>query len=101
MAQASFASNPPQHAQASLPLLPAHLQSDTQLTSHLASRFHQHLPTSQLSSRAVIAINTHSSSHVGPDGGEEGSSMGAAKELASRAWARLGHRSENQAVTFL
>ena len=29
----------PAHAQASLPSLPAHLQSDTHLTAHLASRY--------------------------------------------------------------
>ena len=29
----------PSYSQASLPALPAHLQSDTQLTAHLASRY--------------------------------------------------------------
>ena len=29
----------PSHAQSSLPALPAHLQSDTHLTAHLASRY--------------------------------------------------------------
>lgn len=89
------------HSQPSLPSLPAHLQSDTQLTAHLASRFHVSLPTAQLSSHALISLNTYSSSTKGPDGGMEGSAMGGAQELAERAWTRLGARSENQAVVFL
>ncbi|KAF2837194.1 glycosyltransferase family 2 protein [Patellaria atrata CBS 101060] len=87
--------------QPSLPALPAHLQSDTHLTAHLASRFHGHLPTAQLSSHATIALNTYTSSARGIDGGKEGSGMGAVEELARRAWARLGHRCENQSVVFL
>ncbi|KAF2089356.1 glycosyltransferase family 2 protein [Saccharata proteae CBS 121410] len=90
-----------QHAQASLPALPAHLQSDTHLTAHLASRFHAHFPTAQLSSHAIVSLNTYTSSSKGPDGGVEGSAMGAAQDLAKRAWARMGHRNENQAVVFL
>ncbi|GAB7357710.1 hypothetical protein MBLNU459_g0375t2 [Dothideomycetes sp. NU459] len=93
--------NVPQHAQASLPLLPAHLQSDTHLTAHLASRFHVSLPTAQLSSHAIVALNTYTSSAKGPNGSKEGSAMGAAEELAARAWTRLGSRQENQAVVFL
>lgn len=91
----------PQHVQASLPALPAHLQSDTHLTAHLASRFHVSLPTAQLSSHAIISLNTYTSSAKGPNGGKEGSAMGAAEELAARAWTRLGSRQENQAVVFL
>lgn len=91
----------PAHAQASLPALPAHLQDDTHLTAHLASRFHVSLPTAQLSSHAIIALNTYTSSAKGPDGSKEGSAMGAAEDLASRAWTRLGSRQENQAVVFL
>jgi chitin synthase len=91
----------PAHAQASLPALPAHLQDDTHLTAHLASRFHVSLPTAQLSSHAIIALNTYTSSAKGPDGSKEGSAMGAAEDLASRAWTRLGARQENQAVVFL
>lgn len=34
-----MAGNIPSHAQSSLPALPAHLQSDTHLTAHLASRY--------------------------------------------------------------
>lgn len=93
--------NVPQHAQASLPQLPAHLQSDTHLTAHLASRFHVSLPTAQLSSHAIISLNTYTSSAKGPNGNKEGSAMGAAEELAARAWTRLGSRQENQAVLFL
>ncbi|KAG0652887.1 Myosin chitin synthase 1 [Hyphodiscus hymeniophilus] len=89
------------HSQPSLPALPAHLQSDTHLTAHLASRFHVSLPTAQLSSHALISLNTYSSSTKGPDGGKEGSAMGGAEDLADRAWTRLGARSENQAVVFL
>jgi chitin synthase len=89
------------HSQPSLPALPAHLQSDTHLTAHLASRFHVSLPTAQLSSHALISLNTYSSSAKGPDGGKEGSAMGGAEDLADRAWSRLGARSENQAVIFL
>ena len=91
----------PQHAQASLPALPAHLQSDTHLTAHLASRFHVSLPTAQLSSHAIISLNTYSSSSKGPNGGKEGSAMGAAEELASRVWTRMASRQENQAIVFL
>jgi chitin synthase len=89
------------HSQPSLPALPAHLQSDTHLTAHLASRFHVSLPTAQLSSHALICLNTYASSTKGPDGGKEGSAMGAAEDLAERAFARLGARSENQAIVFL
>lgn len=89
------------HSQPSLPALPTHLQSDTHLTAHLASRFHVSLPIAQLSSHALISLNTYSSSTKGPDGGKEGSAMGGAEELAERAWRRLGARSENQAVVFL
>ncbi|KAL9094215.1 MAG: hypothetical protein Q9165_003355 [Trypethelium subeluteriae] len=91
----------PQHAQASLPSLPAHLQSDTHLTAHLASRFHVSLPTAQLSSHALISLNTYTSSAKGPNGAKEGSAMGESEELASRAWTRLGARSENQAIVYL
>lgn len=91
----------PPHAQPSLPALPAHLQSDTHITSHLASRFHVSLPTTNLSSHAIISLNTYTSSSKGPNGGKEGSAMGAAEELASRAWTRLASRQENQAIVFL
>ena len=87
--------------QPSLPSLPAHLQSDTHLTAHLASRFHVSLPTARLSSHAVVALNTYTSSTKGIDGGREGSGAAAVEELADRAYLRLGHRSENQAVLFL
>ncbi|SZF03430.1 unnamed protein product [Blumeria hordei] len=89
------------HSQPSLVALPQHLQSDTHLTAHLASRFHVSLPTAQLSSHALICINTYSSSTKGPDGGKAGSAMGGAEDLADRAYARLGARSENQAIVFL
>ncbi|KXH27383.1 chitin synthase [Colletotrichum simmondsii] len=89
------------HTQPSLPSLPAHSQSDTQLTAHLASRFHVSLPTARLSSHALISLNTYTSSSKGPDGGKEGSAMGGAEDIADRAWIRLGHRSENQSVVFL
>ncbi|PGH32103.1 chitin synthase [[Emmonsia] crescens] len=91
----------PSHAQSSLPSLPAHLQSDTHLTAHLASRFHVSLPTARLSSQGLICLNTYTSSTRGPDGQREGSAMGEADDLARRAWARLGGRGENQAVIFL
>ncbi|KAK4970538.1 hypothetical protein LTR66_011538, partial [Elasticomyces elasticus] len=91
----------PQHAQPSLPALPVHLQSDTHLTAHLASRFHVSLPTAELSSHAIISLNTYTSSAKGPNGGKEGSAMGATEGLAQRAWTRLGAKAENQAVVFL
>ncbi|PGH16842.1 hypothetical protein AJ79_01486 [Helicocarpus griseus UAMH5409] len=91
----------PSHAQSSLPSLPAHLQSDTHLTAHLASRFHVSLPTARLSSQALICLNTYTTSTRGPDGLKEGSAMGEAEDLARRAWTRLGGRGENQAVIFL
>jgi len=89
------------HSQPSLPALPAHLQSDTHLTAHLASRFHVSLPTAELSSHALISLNTYSSSTKGPNGGKEGSAMGGAEEIADKAYTRLGARTENQAVIFL
>jgi len=89
------------HTQPSLPSLPAHLQSDTHLTAHLASRFHVSLPTARLSSHALISLNTYTSSAKGLDGGKDGSAMAGAEDMADRAFLRLGHRSENQAVVFL
>lgn len=89
------------HSQPSLSALPAHLQSDTHLTAHLASRFHVNLPTAQLSSHALISLNTYASSSKGPNGEKEGSAMGGAEDLAEKAWTRLGARSENQTVVFL
>ncbi|CAL5868156.1 uncharacterized protein PFLUO_LOCUS2380 [Penicillium psychrofluorescens] len=91
----------PAHAQSSLPSLPAHLQSDTHLTAHLASRFHVGLPTARLSSQALISLNTYTTATKGPDGGKEGSAAGEAEDLARRAFTRLGARGENQAVVFL
>lgn len=87
--------------QPSLPSLPLHLQSDTHLTAHLASRFHASHATARLSSHALISLNTYTSSNKGPDGGKEGSAQGGAEDIAERAWLRLGRRSENQAVVFL
>lgn len=89
------------HAQQSLPSLPAHLQSDTHITAHLASRFHVQLPTARLSSHALVSLNTYTSSTKGPDGAKEGSAMAGAEDIADRAFLRLGHRQENQAVLFL
>ncbi|CAJ2514270.1 Uu.00g023890.m01.CDS01 [Anthostomella pinea] len=89
------------HTQPSLPSLPAHLQSDTHLTAHLASRFHVSIPTARLSSHALVSLNTYTSSSKGLDGGKEGSAMAGAEDMAERAFLRLGHRSENQAVIFL
>jgi chitin synthase len=80
------------HNQPSLPSLPSHLQSDTNLTAH---------PTARLSSHALISLNTYTSSSKGPDGGKEGSAQAGAEDMAERAWVRLGHRSENQAIVFL
>ncbi|KIW58678.1 hypothetical protein PV05_03177 [Exophiala xenobiotica] len=92
--------NMPAHALASLPSLPPHLQSDTHLTAHLASRFHVSLPTARLSSQALISLNTYTSSTRGPNGEKDGSAMGEAEDLARRAWARLGSRAEDQAIVF-
>lgn len=85
------------HTQASLPSLPAHYQSDAQLTAHLASRFHASIPTARLSSHAIICTNTYTTSTKG-DGV---SAQAAAEDMADRALLRLGHRSENQAILFL
>ncbi|MCJ1357819.1 MAG: hypothetical protein MMC33_007815 [Icmadophila ericetorum] len=101
MATPSLTKSSPAHSQASLPSLPTHLQSDTHITAHLASRFHVSLPTARLSSQGLICLNTYTSSARGPNGGKDGSAMGEAEELAGRAWARLGGRGENQAVVFL
>ena len=89
------------HTQPSLPSLPAHLQSDTHLTAHLASRFHVSLPTARLSSHALVLLNTYTTSTTKPDGAKDSSAMAAAEDLAERAFLRLGHRSENQAILFL
>jgi hypothetical protein len=89
------------HNQPSLPSLPAHLQSDTHLTAHLASRFHVSLPISRLSSQALISINTYTTSASKGDGTRDASAMGGAEDMADRAFIRLGHRSENQAILFL
>lgn len=89
------------HTQASLPSLPGHLQSDVHITAHLASRFHMSLPTTRLSSHALVSLNTYNSSKKGIDGGKEGSAQAGAEDLANRAFLRLGHRSENQAILFL
>ncbi|EPE09997.1 glycosyltransferase family 2 protein [Ophiostoma piceae UAMH 11346] len=89
------------HTQPSLPSLPAHLQSDTHLTAHLASRFHVSLPTARLSSHALISLNNYASSTKGIDGGKEGSALAGAEDMADRAFLRLGHRTENQAILFL
>lgn len=91
----------PQTSQASLPSLPAHQQSDTNLTAHIASRYHVQCPVSYLSSSAVVSVNTYTNSSKGPNGGKDGSAMGAAEDLASRSISRLGHRQENQAIVFL
>ncbi|KAL2825199.1 chitin synthase-domain-containing protein [Aspergillus cavernicola] len=101
MVGASPVGHTPSHVQSSLPSLPAHLQSDTHLTAHLASRFHVGLPTARLSSHALISLNTYTSSSKGPDGAKDGSAMGEAEDLARRAFTRLGARGENQAVVFL
>lgn len=88
------------HTQPSLPSLPAHQQSDTNLTAHLASRFHVSLPIARLSSHALICLNTYTTSTKG-DGSKDSCAMAAAEDLAERALLRLGHRSENQAILFL
>ncbi|KAK4631096.1 Chitin synthase 5 [Fulvia fulva] len=87
--------------QANLAALSAHSMSDTNITSHIASRFHSHLPITNLSSQGYISVNTYTSSSKGPHGTKEGSAMGAAEELAARMWDRLGKRQENQAAVFL
>jgi chitin synthase len=83
---------PPPQSQPSLPALPAHLQSDTHITAHLASRFHLSLPTATLSSQAIVSLNTFTAPNVA---GVELDGM------ANRMWRRLGARGENQAVVFL
>ncbi|ETN46065.1 uncharacterized protein HMPREF1541_00249 [Cyphellophora europaea CBS 101466] len=90
----------PAHAQPNLPALPPHLQSDTHLTAHLASRFHVSLPTAKLSSQALICLNTYTSASRGPNGGKDGSAAAEAEDLARRAWTRLGTRGEDQSVIF-
>lgn len=78
-----------------------HSQSDTGLTSHIASRFHNQEPICTLSTQAYISVNTYKSASKGPNGDKEGSALGAAEELAQRMWIRLGSRQENQAAVFL
>lgn len=100
MASNSFAGQP-QYLTASLPALPQHLQSDTQLTAHLASRFHAHIPSALLSSQGVVALNSYTRPDAGVEGSEEGSGAAATKDLGARAYARLGRRNESQAIVFL
>lgn len=79
-------------SQPSLPALPAHLQSDTHITAHLASRFHVALPTASLSSQAIVSLNTFTTPNV----------VGVELEdMANRMWKRLGGRGENQVALFL
>jgi chitin synthase len=87
--------------QPNLALQPAHQQTDTGLTSALASRFHAHMPTATLSSHAIVSLNTYTDPSRGVEGGEDGSAVQAVKDLAHRAYMRLGQRSEDQAVVFL
>jgi chitin synthase len=87
--------------QPSLALQPQHQQTDTGLTSALASRFHAHMPTATLSSHAIISLNTYTDPSRGVDGGKDGSANQAAEDLAQRAYMRLGQRSEDQAIVFL
>lgn len=91
----------PQHGQANIVALPAHLTNDAGITSHIASRFHAHHAISNLSTSGIVAVNSYTSSTRGPDGLKEGSSMGAMEDLAERLYSRLGHRQENQATIFL
>ena len=88
-------------SQPNLAGLPAQSMSDTNITSHIASRYHSHLPVTNLSSQGYISVNTYTNSSKGPNGAKEGSAHGAAEELASRMWTRLGSRQENQAAVFL
>ncbi|KAH9870884.1 hypothetical protein J1614_006456 [Plenodomus biglobosus] len=94
-----MASNPLQNS--SLPALAQHQQSDTGLTSALASRYHAHLPIATLSSQGIVAVNTYTDASRGVDGGKEGSAHQAAEDLAQRSYMRLGQRSEDQAIVFL
>lgn len=82
--------------------LPAHQQSDTGLTAHLASRYHIAAPITTLSSHAYVCINTYTAPNKGPNGASlDGTAMGAAHELAQRIWSRLAAKQENQAAVFL
>ncbi|KAI7207858.1 CHS5 chitin synthase, class V [Hortaea werneckii] len=81
--------------------LPQHLQSDTGLTSHIASRYHLQHPITHLSTQAILSINTYTSAAKGPNGSKQDSAMGAADELAQRMFTRLSARQENQAAVFL
>ena len=89
------------YAQSSLPALPGYLQSETHITTYLAGRYHASLPTAQLSSHALISLNTYSSFSKIPNGSKKGSAMAGVEELADRLLTRLGARSENQSVVFL
>lgn len=101
MASPSLTGSAPAYSQANLPSLPTHLQSDTHLTAHLASRFHVSRAVTKLGSQALVAVNTYTSTAKGPDGGKRESAWGEAEELAGRALSRLAGRGENQAVVFL
>src|SRR4051812_10497762 len=77
---------------ASLASLPLHVQSDTHLTAHLASRFHLSMPTATISSQALISLNTYTTANV---------AASECEKMAERMFRRLGERGENQAVLFL
>jgi len=83
---------PPPQSQPSLPSLPSHLQSDTHITAHLASRFHLSLPTATVSSHAIVSLNTFTTPNV----------VGVELEnMAGKMWRRLGARGEDQVAVFL
>jgi chitin synthase len=86
---------------ANLVALPTHLQNETGITAHIASRFHIQQPITTLSSQAYVSVNTYTNAAKGPNGGTDGSAKGVAEELAQRMWTRLAHRQENQATVFL
>ncbi|KAI5781413.1 chitin synthase E [Geopyxis carbonaria] len=83
---------PSPQSQPSLPSLPLHLQSDTHITAHLASRFHLSLPTATISSHALVALNTYTSPNV---------ASVELESMAQKMWRRLGGRGENQVAMFL
>lgn len=91
----------PAHSQDQLQSLPPHLQGETQITAHLASRFHVQLPVSYISSQAIVSFNTYTNSAKSASDAKDASAQSACEDLATRAFTRLGVRQENQAILFL
>lgn len=78
---------------ADLSTLPASSINAHGLTTHIASRYHQGMPFSTLSTRALVAVNTFAEIDINQEQ--------VFKDLAARVENRMRMRAESQAVLFL